>query len=173
MLFTSFGMTEFLQPSRNLSDAVSMMPLQLSRESYFGLSPATEIQDRSIQPTKEEYWILVTLLGMWMLVRPLQTLKAYSTMDVTPSGMTVLEHPRRSVLLDVLMRALQLPRESYVLLPSSTVMLFKEPQSKNASLPMLVTLEGIVMLVRGTCEKEDLPMLFKFFGKMMLVREVL
>ena len=59
-------------------------------------------------------------LGMVMLVKSVQTLKASSPMEVTELGITVFLHPAMSLLLLVSMMALQLLRESYTVLPLST-----------------------------------------------------
>ena len=54
-----------------------------------------------------------------MLVRP-EPLNASSPMDVTLLGMVVFLQPAISVLSEVRIIALQLSRESYSVLPSST-----------------------------------------------------
>ena len=64
--------------------------------------------------------MLVTLLGMVTEVR-LQLRNALSPMDVTLLGMTVFLQPANKVLDDVSMMALQLLRESYFVLPVSTM----------------------------------------------------
>ena len=51
MVVTEPGITEPLQPVINVLLAVSIMALQLSRESYFGLSLSTTMLVRLLQPT--------------------------------------------------------------------------------------------------------------------------
>ena len=69
-------------------------------------------------------------------------------MLVTDEGMVVVLQPATRVLLAVSIMALQLSRESYFVLPASTLMLVKPVQPSNALSPMLVTDEGMVMLVK-------------------------
>ena len=80
-------------------------------------------------------------------------------------------HPDMSVLVEVLIIALQLPRLSYMVLPFSTTTLVRPEQPQKASLPMLVTLLGIVTIVRlEQPEKASLPMLVTLLGIVTLVR---
>ena len=60
-------------------------------------------------------------------------------MVVTEMGMVELLQPCISVLVDVLMMALQFSRESNVLLPLSTLMTFRAVQLLKALPPMLST----------------------------------
>ena len=92
--------------------------------------------------------MLVTDEGMVMLVKPVQPVNAWLPMLVTDEGMVVVLQPATRVLLAVSIMALQLLRESYFVFPASTLMLVKPVQPENAPLPMLVTDEGMVMLVR-------------------------
>ena len=92
--------------------------------------------------------MLVTLLGMMKEVKPEQTENAPSPMLVTLLGMIVFLQPDISVLDEVSMIALQLLRESYFLLPDSTLIEVRPEQPANASHPMLATRLGIVMEVR-------------------------
>ena len=92
--------------------------------------------------------MVVTLLGMVMEVRPEQPKNALLPMLVTLLGIMVFLHPNMSELFDVLMIALQLLRESYSVLPGSTMMEVRPEQAPNTLLPMLVTLLGMVMEVR-------------------------
>jgi len=73
---TELGMAVFMQPAINVLVAVSIMALQLLRESYFGLSLATEMVARLEQPENANGLMVVTELGMLMVVRPLQLLNA-------------------------------------------------------------------------------------------------
>ena len=75
----------------------------------------------------------VTLLGIVTEVRPLQPEKALSPMDVTLLGMVVFLQPCINVLLAVSIMALQLSRESYFVLPLSTLMEAKPLQPQKAS----------------------------------------
>ena len=57
-----------------------------------------------------------------MEVRPLQQKKAELPILVTEFGIIVFLHPAMSSLLDFLIIALQLLRESYMVFPLSTIM---------------------------------------------------
>ena len=72
MLVTLLGMVVFWQPDINVLDAVSIIALQLSRESYFVFPDFTLIEVRPLQPPKAASPMLVTLLPMVIEVRPLQ-----------------------------------------------------------------------------------------------------
>ena len=72
--------------------------------------------------------MVMTELGMVMLVRPVQPLNATSPMEVTELGMVVFLQPATSVLVAVSMMALQSLRESYFVLPASTLMLVRPEQ---------------------------------------------
>ena len=56
MLVTLVGIIVFLHPIIRVFDAVSMMALQFSRESYIGLPSATEIE---VRPLHSRYLQLV------------------------------------------------------------------------------------------------------------------
>ena len=73
MLVTESGMTVDLQPHISVFVAVSIIALQLSRESYREFPEATLILVRPVQPEKAEIPILVTESGMVTLVRPVQS----------------------------------------------------------------------------------------------------
>ena len=103
---------------------------------------------RPLQALNASVPMLVTLLGIVALVSPLQPKNASFPMLVTLLGIIVLLQPLIIVFVDVFTIALQLSRLSYTLLPLSTTMLIRPLQALNASVPMLVTLLGIVMLVR-------------------------
>ena len=100
-------MIVFGQPAISVLDVVSIMALQLSRESYFVFPDSTlievkpshsgkipcpmlvtllgmVIEVRLLQPWKTPLPMLVTLLGMVIEVRPVQYSKAEASMLVTP-----------------------------------------------------------------------------------------
>ena len=52
ILVTPLGMIVFLQPNTNVLLSVSIMALQLSRESYFVFSDSTFIEVRPVQLEK-------------------------------------------------------------------------------------------------------------------------
>lgn len=94
---TELGMTVFIQPEISVLLAVSMMALQLPRESYLGLLPATVILVRAMQPEKGLSPMEVTELGMSMLVKPLQPENADQPIEVTELGIVMLVrslHPK-------------------------------------------------------------------------------
>ena len=80
--------------------------------TLFGIS----IEVSPVQPEKASQPMLVTLFGISIEVSPVQPLKAYQPMLVTLFGITVFLHPRIKLLVDVLIMALQLSRESKMVL---------------------------------------------------------
>jgi len=112
MEVTELGMAVFLQPAINVLVAVSIMALQLLRESYFGLSLATEMVARPEQPSNAQPPMEVTELGMLMAVRLEQPENAPMPMEVTELGIVVFLQPAINVLVAVSIMALQLLRES-------------------------------------------------------------
>ena len=89
MLVTSSGITVFEQPANREFVAVSMMALQLERESYTLLSSATVIEVKPLQRLKTALPRLVTLLGICKEVNPSHNLNARTPIVVTPSGMVI------------------------------------------------------------------------------------
>ena len=72
MLVTLFGIVVFLQPAIKVFDAISIIALQLLRESYFVFPVSTFIDVRPSHQPKTAMPMLVTLFGMVTEVRPLQ-----------------------------------------------------------------------------------------------------
>ena len=72
MLVTLLGMVVFMQPLINVFEDVSIIALQLLRESYIVLPLSTFIDVKLEQPAKAQSPMLVTLLGMVTEVRPEQ-----------------------------------------------------------------------------------------------------
>ena len=92
-------------------------------------------------------------------------------MLVTEFGIVVFLHPAIKVLDAVFIMALQLLRESYLVLPDATEMLVKPVQPANAAKSMLVTEFGMVTLVRlEQYANASCPMLVTEFGMVTLVR---
>ena len=83
MLVTELGMVVDWHPAISVLEAVSIMALQFSRESYIVLLLSTSMEVREEQPLKAELSMLVTLLGIVTDVRPEQSLKAKLPMLVT------------------------------------------------------------------------------------------
>ena len=69
---TVVGITVFLQPKSKVLLSVSMMALQLFRESYFGLPLSTDIVVNLPQPLNATSPMAVTLAGMVSDVSPEQ-----------------------------------------------------------------------------------------------------
>ena len=86
--------------------------------------------------------IVLTELGIFSVVKP-QYIKDCSPIDVTVFGMVVFLQPIIKLLVSVSIIALQLSRESYLLLSSSTIIDDKEEQSKNVDIPIDVVELGI------------------------------
>ena len=78
----------FRQPTIKVFVTVSIIALQLLRESYFLFPDSTTIEVMG-QSSKTCSPILVTLLGMVIEVRPLQPEKAYLPIVVTLFGMVM------------------------------------------------------------------------------------
>ena len=74
---------------------------------------------RPVQPEKALQPMEVTEFGMLMLVKPLHPENAASPILVTEFGIVVFLHPSVRVLVEVSIIALQLSRESNVLLSLS------------------------------------------------------
>ena len=148
MIFTSLGIFVVAKPWMSLLEAVSMMALQFSRESYLGLagsmmndvilshppkgdSPSSvifadmvtllsSISAQNVAQPKE-----VTELGMTISFSAGTPLKDILPNAVTSSGIMVLTQPMRRVLVAVSMMALHLSRESNTVLPASTLSAFR------------------------------------------------
>ena len=87
------GITVLMQPTINELLAVSIMALQLLRESYFGLPLSTMMLSNLLQETKAQSPISETELPMFTLVRLPQRANAIVPMDVTELGMSTLVRP--------------------------------------------------------------------------------
>ena len=72
MLVTLLGIIVDLQPAIRVLDEVSIIALQLSRESYVVFSPSTMIEVKLKQLEKAASPMLVTLLGMVTEIKSLQ-----------------------------------------------------------------------------------------------------
>ena len=128
---------------------------------------------KDVQPLNAELPILVTLSGIVIFVKDLQPLNAALPILVTLFGITVLAHPVIKLFFDVLIIALQLFLLSYFSLFSSTNMLIRFGQLPKAKLPILVTLSGIVILVKDIqLENARSPILVTLFGIVTLVKDV-
>ena len=77
------------------------------------------------QPEKALSPIVVTLLGIVMDFSPEQPKKAELPNFFTLLGITVVKQPRINVFVSVAIMALHLSRESYVVLPLSTIIEFR------------------------------------------------
>ena len=123
---------------------VSIIALQLSRESYTALPGLTTMDSKEEQPQNADFPIEVTLSGITIDFKEVRPLNASSPIEVTPSGITVDLQPTSSLLVAVSMIPLQLARESYTGLSGLTVIEFNE-DNKNANSPIEVTLSGMTM----------------------------
>ena len=96
--------------------------------------------------------------------------KAASPIEVTVLGIIVLLQPFINVLVDVLIIALQLFLESYVVLLLSTV-IFVRPVRLKAKLPIEVILSGIITLVKLLqSRKASTPIFVTLFGIIIFVK---
>ena len=72
ILVMLLGIVEFLHPLIIVFDCVSIIALQLLRESYVLFPPSTDIDVRLLHPLKEPASMLSTLLGITMEIKLLQ-----------------------------------------------------------------------------------------------------
>ena len=93
MVVTELGITVFLHPTINLFVFVSMIALQLLRESYIGFPFSTLMEVKPLQPMKAVETIFVTVLGIISEVRPVQKEKEELPMLVTELGMVMEVRP--------------------------------------------------------------------------------
>ena len=145
---TPSGITVVLHPVINSLVEVFITALQDSLESYTGLPSSTIIDVKPEQSLKASSPIDVTELGMVRDVKPEQLSKASFPIDVTSSGITVLLHPLINSLAEVFIIALQDSLESYTGLPSSTIIDVKPEQPQKAHSPIDVTELGMVIDVK-------------------------
>jgi len=119
---------------------------------------------RPVQLKKALLPMLVTLLGMVTLVRPVQREKAAPAIPFVPSSKTML------VFAGIVPLYLYATFAAYTK-PSGW--LSNHAVLEKASFPMLVTLSGMVTLVRPVqSEKASCPMLVTLFPMVTLVRLV-
>ncbi len=90
----------------------------------------------------------VTELGIVIEVKPMQKVNALFPMEVTELGMMVFLQPATNSLVLVLIMELQLPLESYTVLPLSTTIRAILLQFLNAPIPMEITELGISIEVK-------------------------
>ena len=88
-LVTEEGITVFIHPAIIVLLSVSIIALQLSRESYTGLFSSTMMEERALQYSKQKFPNLVTEEGMSMEVREVQSLKHSTPRLVTDEGMSM------------------------------------------------------------------------------------
>ena len=72
MLVTELGMDVFIQPTIKVLVPISIIALQLFRESYMGFLSSTTMDVKPLQLAKAPPSMLVTELGIVTEVRPLQ-----------------------------------------------------------------------------------------------------
>lgn len=93
MLVTLEGMIVFLQPVIRVFVSVSIIALQLFRESYDLFPTSTSIEVRHMHCSKTLSPMLDTLLGIVMEVRLLQPENAKRPMLVTLLGIVIKDKP--------------------------------------------------------------------------------
>ena len=84
---TLLGMTVFTHPAISVLDAVSIIALQFSRESYTSLFSSTIIDVSQGHQASTHSPMLLTLLGIVKEVKLIQSLNAPSPILVTLLGM--------------------------------------------------------------------------------------
>ena len=95
MLVTLLGIIVVLHPECSVFVAVSIIALQLFRESYTGFPSSTTIEVKPEQPLKALSPMLVTLLGIVTEVKPEQKKKAALPMLVTLLGIVTEVKPEQ------------------------------------------------------------------------------
>ena len=86
---TELGIVEFMQPAISVLVSVSMMALQLLRESYFVFPLSTTIDVNPVHSIKALSPIEVTKLGIETAVKQLSCQNANSSIAVTEDGMVI------------------------------------------------------------------------------------
>ena len=136
------SMVVFLQPEINLIleiyiIALTSLPL-LSLLVYVVLAGSTVIVAKLEQLANGLLPILVTLLGMAILVKPLQPRKAPSPIVVTLLGIVILVKYRQhqNALVPIVVN------------PFGSVMFVSPKQPENAELAIVVTVFGIVVFLQ-------------------------
>ncbi len=149
-LVTDSGIWLFLQPAIIIFLEDLMIALQLSLESYTGLSASTTILSRPSHPAKQASPKLVTELGMVMEVKPLHNLKQPFPKLVTEFGMVMEVKP--------LQPSKQLSPKLVTEL--GMVMEVKPLHNLKQPFPKLVMVSGMVMDVKSLHqEKQSSPKL--------------
>lgn len=143
------GMIVFLHPTINSFCAVSIIALQLSRESYVVLPDSTTILVKPEVPANASFPMVLTEFGMVSEDISEHELNALSPIMVTVLGIIVALHPEISLFVDVSMIALQPSLESYTALSGTTTMLTKLLQPENTPSRIEVTDLGIVTEVKS------------------------
>ena len=89
MLVTELGIVVDWQPAISVLEAVIIIALQFSRESYIVLPLSTTMEVREGHSWNADFPMLVTLLGMVTEVKEEQYANAYSPILVTELGMVM------------------------------------------------------------------------------------
>ena len=97
MFVTLLGMVVDWHPTIRVLEAVSIMALQFSRESYIVLPLSTTMEVREEQPMNAQSPMLVTELGMVMEVREEQSWNDNPPMLVTLLGIMMEVKPEQSL----------------------------------------------------------------------------
>ena len=127
MIVTLLGIRVFLHPNINVFVSVSIIALQLLRESYF-VFPVSILIDVRYSDEKANSSMFVTLLGMMTEFRPLQAPKASPPMLITLLGIVIEVRPLpQKAMASMLVTLLGMVTEVRFL------------QNKKAPLPMLVS----------------------------------
>ena len=93
MLVTPSGIVVLLHPAISVLVFLSIIALQLLRESYILFSSLTTMLVRPLQPSNALCPMLITLLGISMFVRLLQPSNALCPMLITLLGIVTFVSP--------------------------------------------------------------------------------
>lgn len=98
---TEVGIMVPLHPINRVFDVVSIMALQLSRESKIGFPSSTDNEVRFMHPEKTYFPMVFTELGIVTDLKPIQSQKALSFIVITLLGIVItdkLEQPQNIFL---------------------------------------------------------------------------
>ena len=182
ILVTLLGITVVLHPEINVFVAVSIIQLLPFPELYLVFALSTMIVEIELQPrngfvpilitldgmltllklqrSNALFPICVTLLKMFMLVNPLPSNAQFPIIFTLLGIVPKVLHPKINVCVDFSIIHLFELTELYCVLSLSIVMLVSELQFENTCVPILVTLAGMVTLIKSLHPlNEQLPIL--------------
>ena len=133
IVVTPIGIWLFVHPSIKVFEDVSMIALQLLRESYTLFSLSTIIEVKLLHPSNTPTPMVFTLLGMNTLANPKQLPKEWAPIELIPSERVTFFNSKQSQ-----------KAKSPIFETLKGILTESNPvHPKNAPFPMLITLEGM------------------------------